>query len=370
MFEWVDSDQRLTELTQQWRQQTAIALDTEFIRTRTFYPDIGLLQIADAQGIYLLDPLAITDPQPLRELFTDTQIVKVLHSCSEDLEVFSRYLQVLPTPLFDTQLAAGFVGLGPSLGYANLVESLLGKAIAKQETRSDWLQRPLSDAQLRYAALDVEDLLIIYQQLWQQLVDLDRLAWVEADCQQLLNNLATQEAPEDYYLRIKSAWKLNPQQLTILRQLSSWRELLAREHNLPRNRVVKDTAMLTMAQRKPKTLKALRTIADIHPGFIQRHGQACLAIIEAALAQPPEPQPLPPPLDREQTELLRRLKTTASSIAEQLRLPPELLVRKKSLEQLVRQVDNQQIALPQQLLGWRHSIIGQPLINALICELP
>lgn len=159
---WIEQDTELAELCQRWRQQAAIAVDTEFMRTSTFYPIAGLIQIGDGKGCYLIDPLAIQDFTPLRDLLLDESVTKVLHSCSEDLVVFQRLLGIVPAPLFDTQIAAAFAGYGFSLGYAGLVKAVLNTEIPKEETRSDWLQRPLSVAQLKYAALDVAHMLIVY----------------------------------------------------------------------------------------------------------------------------------------------------------------------------------------------------------------
>ena len=152
---WIAQDDDLAQLCARLRQQAAIAVDTEFMRTDTFYPIAGLIQLGDGKTSYLIDPLAITDVAPLRELMLDEQVVKVLHACSEDLEVFECLLQVVPAPIFDTQIGAAFAGLGFSMGYANLVKTLLHTEIPKDETRSDWLQRPLSASQLKYAALDL-----------------------------------------------------------------------------------------------------------------------------------------------------------------------------------------------------------------------
>src|SRR5690606_1721940 len=165
---WIAQDSELAELCARWRQQAALAIDTEFMRSETFYPIAGLLQFGVGKVCYLIDPLAINDFEPLRELLLDEAVTKVLHSCSEDLEVFQRWLNVVPAPLFDTQIAAAFAGYGFSLGYAGLIKAVLNIEIPKEETRSDWLQRPLSVAQLKYAALDVAHMLIVYGKLLQQ----------------------------------------------------------------------------------------------------------------------------------------------------------------------------------------------------------
>ena len=159
---WISQDHELAELCERLRGQAAVAVDTEFMRTDTFYPIAGLIQLGDGKVCYLVDPLSITDFSPLRELMLDEKVVKVLHSCSEDIEVFVSLLGEVPSPIFDTQIAAAFAGLGFSLGYAGLVKAVLNIDVPKDETRSDWLQRPLSESQIKYAALDVAHMLIVY----------------------------------------------------------------------------------------------------------------------------------------------------------------------------------------------------------------
>ena len=159
---WVDDKATLDSLCASWMQQARIAIDTEFMRSSTYYPHAGLIQVGDGKGCYLIDPLAIDDLSSLAVLMTHPATVKVIHSCSEDLEVFRFLLGVVPSPLMDTQIAAAYANMGFSLGYAALINDQLGIALDKGETRSDWMQRPLSQSQLHYAALDVAYLLIVY----------------------------------------------------------------------------------------------------------------------------------------------------------------------------------------------------------------
>lgn len=366
-FEWVDNDRRLAELSQQWQQQAAIAIDTEFVRSRTFFPAIGLVQIADTQGIYLIDPLAISDTTPLQAVLKDPQVVKVIHACSEDIEVFLRYLSVLPTPLFDTQIAASFAGYGASIGYANLLKAIEGLSIPKQETRSDWLQRPLSQAQLNYAALDVQYLLSVYHRLCADLEKSQRTAWVQDECEQLLAKYAHPESDDHYYRRIKSAWKLKPQQLAVLQRLCAWREQRVRKLDIPRSRLIKDGCLFDIALRLPQSSAALQRIRDISPRFINGYTEECLQMVEQALAASSDyPEDLAPPLTPAETDDFKRLKAKVRTIADSLDIPPEFLVRKKTLEALVRSAKAEGTpAVPAQLQGWRYPIVTEVLLESL-----
>jgi ribonuclease D len=365
-FEWVNTNERLQALCLQWATQKAIALDTEFIRTDTFYPIMGLLQIADTEGIYLVDPLAIENKKPLQDLWENTGVVKIIHSCSEDLEVFNRYLEVLPTPLFDTQVAAAFVGIGSSIGYSNLVELLFGDLIPKDETRSDWLQRPLSNAQLNYAALDVVHLLPIYHELIERLNTQQRLQWVELECEALIAKASSNDSVAQHYLRIKSAWKLQPKQLAVLKALSSWRERETRVIDIPRNRLIKDSALFDIAQRLPKTKEQLVELNDVHHRFLNSYGERCLELINEVLADEDDyPERLAAPLNAEERKLFKQLKAHAVEISEKISLPAEFLIRKKELEEIVRHPQQTLLSTPKILRGWREEIITQTLLGVL-----
>ena len=366
-FEWIDDDQRLRHLCTQWRQQDIVALDTEFIRSRTFFPDIGLLQIADQYGIYLVDPLAIADKQPLQALLSDQQVTKVIHSCSEDLDVFKHYLATVPTPLFDTQMAAAFAGFGASISYAKLVSNICGQIIPKQETRSDWLQRPLSQSQLEYAALDVVHLLDICRELKRSLQAKQRLLWVVAECDKIARSKMQNDDFSQYYLKVKAGWKLNAQQLTVLQHLCKWREQKVRELNIPRSRLVKDSCLWDMACHLPENSKQMMGIRELHPRFVEKYGQHCLQLIQNVIAQTTTYLPvLPPPLKAEEVTLLKSLKSLVTELAADLAMPPALLARKQDLEFLVRNVHaGVSTSLPHSLQNWRHDIVGVPLLNYL-----
>jgi len=363
---WIDQDDQLAELCSAWRKQAAIAVDTEFMRSDTFYPIAGLLQIGDGKGCYLIDPLAIKNLVPLRELMLDTAVTKVLHSCSEDLEVFQRWLDVVPSPLFDTQVAAAFAGLGFSLGYSGLVKSLLTIDIPKDETRSDWLQRPLSVAQLNYAALDVAHMLIVYGKLLQLLKTSERLEWVKSDCADLVANARKAEDYSDAYQKIGFAWKLRPQELAILRQLCIWREREARVRDLPRNRLIKEPSLWEIARKKIQDITHLSKVPDIPSRTLKNDADTILQIVRDTLElnESSWPARLDPPLAQSEGPLMKVLKNYVREYAEQAQLPPEVLIRKKDYEYLVRSgMQGGEYQLPARLLGWRFALIGAGLLE-------
>ena len=184
----------------------AIAVDTEFMRTDTFFPILGLVQIFNGNNCWLIDPLSIPDLTPLKNLLTNNDVLKVFHSCSEDIEVLKHVLGCIPQPIFDTQVAAAFVGYGFSKGYATLVNIILDVHVDKGETRSNWLQRPLSDSQLGYAALDVVYLLPVYIELKKELLILERHKWVDEEMTSLVEMASVTEDLSLYFQKIKGAW--------------------------------------------------------------------------------------------------------------------------------------------------------------------
>lgn len=363
---WIDQDDQLAALCITWRQQAAIAVDTEFMRSETFYPIAGLLQIGDGKGCYLIDPLAIGNNGPLRELMLDPAVTKVLHSCSEDLEVFQRWLGVVPTPLFDTQVAAAFAGLGFSLGYSTLVKNLLNTDIPKDETRSDWLQRPLSIAQLKYAALDVAHILVVYGKLLQLLKANGRLEWVKSDCADLVINARKPEDFANAYQKVGFAWKLRPQELAVLRDLCSWREREARVRDIPRNRLIKEPSLWEIARKKVQDLAHLQKIPDIPSRTVKNDGETILQIVNMALDSDESTWPvrLDPPLAQSEGPLMKSLKNFVREFAEQQQLPPEILIRKKDYEFIVRSgMKGDDYQLPLRLQGWRFGLIGEGLLR-------
>lgn len=364
---WISSDAELAQRCKYWNTLAFIALDTEFIRVDTFYPIAGLLQISDGECTYLIDPLLINDWAPLAGIFNNQQVVKVLHACGEDLEVFSLLTGALPAPLFDTQIAAGYLNIGFSMGYSRLVQQLLDVELPKGETRSDWLQRPLSDLQVLYAAQDTAYLVDVYQALAQQLSE-QKYAWVLEDGAALVAGSAQVLEPCDAWRTIKLAWKLSPQQLVILRELSAWRELQARKRDVPRNRIVRESTLWALAHEQPADMAHLANLEDMHPRIIRQEGTTLLDIIKQAKRLPEEhwPAVLPEPLPIEATKTLKRLRKIGLDLGLKLDIAPELMLRKKILEELLRTgFPCGPYILPSSLQGWRRELMGDALLQCL-----
>jgi len=367
---WILDDASLAEHCAAWQALPFVALDTEFMRVDTFYPIAGLLQVSGGDGAYLIDPLRISDWRPFAALLEAPGVVKVLHSCSEDLEVFLRLTGSLPAPLFDTQLAAGYLNLGFSMGYSRLVQALLDIELPKGETRSDWLQRPLSELQVRYAAEDVSHLVEVYRALMARLAP-QKVEWILEDGAELVANLGREVAPEDAWRDAKLAWKLSRQQQAVLRALCAWREREARARNQPRNRILREHSLWPLARTQPDNLVALARIEDMHPKTVRQDGETLLQLIREAAALPPEqwPEALPEPLPIEASALLKKLRAVGQREGERLDIVPELMLRKKTLEALLKSgYPNGPYQLPDSLRGWRRELMGQALLDCLAAE--
>ncbi|MCO1333621.1 ribonuclease D [Microbulbifer sp. OS29] len=358
---WIDSFEQLASLCAGWREQRAVALDTEFMRSRTFYPQPALVQIGDGKHCYLIDNLAIADLQPLRDLLLDTAVTKVMHSCSEDLETLERLLGVIPEPIFDTQIAAALCGMGAGLGYAATVNQLLRIDLPKSETRSDWLQRPLSEAQKNYAALDVAWLPVLYGVLLKDLSERGRLEWLHEDCASLVTVAQNPSPAEVYYQKVKGAWRLRNKQLAVLQDVCAWREREARVLDMPRNHLLKEAICISLAQQLPRHKGALSQLG-IEGRALREHGDTLLKIVSHACERVDPPPRMRQPLNRQQGEVLKQLRLELGDIAERTGLPSGILIRKKELEALV-QADRPE--LEGRLGGWRADVIGQPLLEAL-----
>jgi ribonuclease D len=362
----VESRDSLAALSRQWAAAPVLGLDTEFVRTNTFFHKLGLIQVSDGRASWLVDPLAVGDLAPLAEVFRSPG-VKVLHSASEDIEVFYRSLDVLPQPLFDTQIAGAFAGAGAFLSYQKLVAAYLGVELAKEHTRTDWMARPLSAAQLAYAAEDVAFLVPLYERLTGELVSLGRLDWAFEDSAALLDTSRFEEDAEAAYLRVKGAGNLDCRQLAVLRLLAAWREREARQRDLPRRFVLKEDLLLGLATRRPQDAQELRRLPSFDSRQAARDGADWLRLVEQAEALPEEElpprltgKPFSPAARRLEDRLRERVRRKAAALG----VPAEILAPRRALDALLRlSVGKAEPRLPRELQGWRAGVIGEELLK-------
>ncbi|WP_416308104.1 ribonuclease D [Neptunicella sp. SCSIO 80796] len=363
MYEYLDNNAQVAEFCQQALHKKAIAVDTEFVRTRTLYPQLGLIQIYDGERLVLIDPVAVTDLSPLVTLLIAPDVVKILHSCSEDLETFQTALNIMPEPVFDTQFAASIVNIGPMLGYAKLVEIMLDIQVDKGESRTDWLARPLSPQQLEYAANDVLYLYQLYPQLKQQVEDKQRLDWVFEEIRLLAIKKQRSLPVSLTYLNIKNSWQLSGKPLAALQKLAAWRLEQARKRNLALNFVVKEPNLLNLAKRQPSNKSELHAVVGLSPQEIRRNGEQILALLNDVTESD-----YPPRVERlvdfaAYKGIAQSLREMCQQVAENQQIPVEVLGSKKQINQLLQWLwfkldeTREKGLLPDLLSGWRGELL-------------
>jgi ribonuclease D len=344
------------------RRPARIGLDTEFVRERTFWPQLALVQIAIQDGedgkdetILLIDPLAPGMTDALIPVLSDPSILKIMHSPSEDLVAFRHACGVVPKPLFDTQQAAALAGVGGGLGYQKLLEQLTGIALAKGETRSDWLRRPLSPSQLEYAADDVRHLFELHDILDGMLGQLDRRAWLTEDVTRAVLN-AENEAPERWpHLSLRSAQFLDRDSQRRLVRLLRWRDVYARENDRPRNWVLDNELAVTIARKPPVDRQALQDQLDAHPKAPRKLGDTIWRVLNTPLADE-EHAPDATIAETRDKQQLRRLQDAVAARSAALGLPDGVLASRRWLEILMDQG-----IWPEALAGWRRAALEADL---------
>ena len=364
----IETPEQLEALCQELEGAVWITLDTEFVREKTYYPHFCLLQLSDGRVAASIDPIKIDDLTPLVDLLCQTDCPKVLHSASQDLEIFQQEWGRIPTPLFDTQLAAAMVGLGEQIGYASLVEKLLNHSLGKDQTRTDWSKRPLNSQQLRYALDDVIYLGQVYERLQEQLQSMGRETWLQEDFQQLVEQATPSSDYGSYWQKVKGRQHLRGAQLAVLQALAGWREAEAQRANRPKRWILKDEVLIDLSRRKIKGLEQLGQIRGLEAGTIKRHGDTLLELIEQGKALPKEQWPRekgrPPALSKNQEAQVDLLQSVLRLVAEEQSITPGSLASKKELEKLVHGETDLEI-----LKGWKGHVAGNTLLQVLSGEL-
>ncbi len=364
----INTAQALTSFCEQASSSDWLAVDTEFFREKTYYPQLCLVQVATAETIACIDMLGIENHTALAQLLTAQPVLKVFHSAGQDIEALSQTLGAYPNVIFDTQIGAAMLGLGEQISYAALVRQLLDIELPKSETRTDWTQRPLSTAQLHYAADDVRYLRAVFLQERSELQRLGRLAWAQEESLRLLEPSLYDPDPATLLKKVKGQQQLDARQRAILQTLAVWRETYARRKNLPRKWVLSDQAMLELTQLDTSTISSTQTLPKSTQKVIARYGKQLLPLIQSVtqadaqqwsqLAPPPAPTP-------EQLQQIKAWRRIVNKVSEEQKIAPSLLATRKALEQLV--ISKEKIPL---LQGWRLELIRPYLEQAEDITLP
>jgi len=355
--ELITTDAALADLCRALEGSAWIALDTEFLRERTYYARLCLIQIGVPGLVACIDPLALDQLEPLHALLENARQRKVLHAARQDLEVFNDLRGIVPAPLFDTQIAAAYLGYDDQIGYATLVTAVTGVTLDKTHTRTDWSKRPLSAAQHQYAEDDVRYLMPVYEALHERLAAAGRLAWVADDCARLTEPALYANNPAEAWRRLRGAAELPAANQQILRALAAFREQTAQARNLPRPWVLRDEVLFELARHAPQTHAELVSIRGLEDGARQRWSDGLLASVQEGQHAEPVPlweRQLPP--TPEQNALGKRLMETVRNVAREHELAPGVLATRRDIEKLVRGADPASV-----LRGWRAELLGAKL---------
>ena len=356
----IEDKQTLTAFCDKLINEPLLAIDTEFFRETTYYPHLGLIQIGSPNDIICVDPLAFDAREQLRRLFFNPDITKVLHSCSQDMEVLFLYFDELPSPIFDTQIAAAMLGYQDQIGYAKLVAELYDVELDKSQTRTNWLKRPLSAKQIEYAGEDVLYLLPMYEKFDAALKENNRDEWLQQDCLQLCEN--EQRFQPDFdncWLRVKGYIQLEGVQLAICRSIAQWRERLAVKQDLTRRRIMPDDLVLKISASQIDT-NQLSSIDSRITRFSTDEQNNLAQAIESALqlAETEWPVLNRQRPDAEEKSQLKRLQAIVQTKAESLGFHQSVLCSKKDLEKLMQGSRQEKL-----LTGWRFDCIGKQLLS-------
>ncbi|TMO75067.1 ribonuclease D [Pseudoalteromonas sp. S3785] len=369
-YQLIETQNQLNTFVEQIRNKPILAIDTEFMRRRTLYPEVALIQVYDGEHLALIDPLAELSLFEFWQILKDPSVLKVLHSPSEDIEVFQKYAGFVPAPLFDTQFALQLLGEGNCMGFALMVKELLGIEIDKSESRTNWLQRPLTKKQLDYAAADTFHLLPCFELIIERINKAELFDIVINESELIANKRAFQTPDELLYKDIKNAWQLKPYELAVLKELAVWRRNKAIRKNLALNFVLKEHNMTEIAKRGPSSLNTLRQIPGVESMEVNRSGIEILKCIEKAKALPVDQHP--PVLKRlidfpAYKKVAKDIKQKITKVAKEQGIPEDVMASKKQINQLIswnwKLTNDQKVnhIKPDLLNSWRYSFVKDVL---------
>ncbi|MDQ8699417.1 ribonuclease D [Hyphomicrobium sp. LHD-15] len=360
----ITSTSALSETCSRLAAGDYVAVDTEFMREQTFWPDLCLIQLAGPHEEVIVDPLAEgIDLKPFYELMADKSVVKVFHAARQDVEiVFSEAGGLIPTPIFDTQIAAMVCGFGESVSYVNLVKKITGRDLDKSSRFTDWSRRPLSEKQLVYAIGDVTHLRDIYTHLKTELETTGRESWLDEEMAELTAPSTYESHPENAWQRLKMRVK-NRKALAVLIELAAWRERQAQAQDVPRGRILRDEALYDIANQQPtapEKLSELRTLSD---GFARsQRAKDIIDAVKRGLERDPKTVPALPhnqPMSAEATATIELLKVLLKASAARHRVAPRLIADSEDLERIASEAEPDVPALK----GWRRQLFGEDALK-------
>jgi ribonuclease D len=356
----IDTADALTAFAASVAHEPLLALDTEFMREKTYRAELCLFQLAGAGDAVCIDPLALQDLAPLVPVLTGAATIKVMHAARQDLEVLLPAVGLVQ-PVFDTQIAAALAGFPAQVGYAELARRLLGVELDKAHTRTDWTRRPLSAEQQEYALDDVRHLLALRASLLDTLAAKGRLKWLEEDLAALANADALRVEPDEAWKKVKGLPALDEARQRLAQAVAAWRERRAIERNRPRGWILDDVSLREIVLRLPRSAQALSSLPEMPESVVRKCGEELLALVrDAAIADPPPPLPRRERPDPAQLATVKRLAEIASAIAAELEIGAEVLATRRELERLA--AGRQDVNL---LRGWRADVVGKRLLSAL-----
>ena len=361
---YVDSPQLLADLAMLLRGADVIAIDTEFMRERTYYARLCLIQVATDDVTAIVDPIAVSDLEPLFAVFRDPSVMKVFHAGSQDLEILYRLMGSVPAPVFDTQTAATLLGMPSQVGYQQLVHSLVGVTLAKGHTYTDWAARPLSAEQIDYALDDVRYLPSAYRTMRERLEAEGRLGWLEQDFTRMTDPVTYDVIPEEQFRRVKRASALDRRSLAILRELAAWREREAQRRDLPKRWVVSDEALLEIARRVPADSAALQGVRGLNEQIARRNADDILKAIKRGLDVPEDELPRIAKrkrLEGDVADLADLLSALLRLRAKEHGVAPTLIATRDELERFAAG-EREHSPLGS---GWRYTLVGAELVELM-----
>lgn len=353
----------LTEICSRLAEGDFVAVDTEFMREQTFWPDLCLIQLAGPDEEAIVDPMAAgIDLKPFYDLMADTRVVKVFHAARQDVEIVFCEAGLIPTPIFDTQIAAMVCGFGESVSYVNLVKKITGRDLDKSSRFTDWSRRPLTEKQLVYALGDVTHLRDIYVALKTELENTGRASWLDEEMADLTAPSTYESHPENAWQRLKMRVK-NRKALAVLIELAAWRERLAQAQDVPRGRILRDEALYDIANQLPTSAEKLSELRTLSDGFARsQRARDIIDVVARGLER--DPKTLPPlthsqPMTAEATATIELLKVLLKAAAARHRVAPRLIANSDDLERIASEAEPEVAAMK----GWRRQLFGDDALK-------